>query len=65
MAAAGLPDLAQPARGGLRRPALHRQHITRWLAEMALEGTHDTVALDRVVDLGIAGIDVLGELALL
>jgi hypothetical protein len=55
-----LPDLADPAGCSLRAPALHRQHVTCRRAEVALERAQDAIALDRIVDLGIARIDVLG-----
>jgi hypothetical protein len=60
-----LPDFADPARGRLRGPALHRQHVARGRGEVALECAHDAVALDGIVDLGIAGVDILRQLALL
>ncbi len=60
-----LPDFADPPRGRLRGPALHRQHVARRRSQVALERAHDAVALDGIVDLGIAGIDILRQLALL
>jgi hypothetical protein len=64
--APGLPDLAEPARRcSLGGPALHRQHVADRRAKLPFEGTHDAIALERVIDLGIAGIDILRKLALL
>ena len=64
-AAARLPELADPAAARLRAPALHWQHIAGGRREMPLELTHDAGALDRIVDLGIARIDVVRQRAFL
>ena len=64
-AAAQFPYLAVPAGLGLRGPALHRQNVAGWLAEMTLERAHDAGTLVGIVDLGIARIHIGGQLALL
>ena len=64
-ATAQSPQFADPAGLCLRGPALHRQHVARRLAEPALGRAHDARALLRVVDPGIARVDVGRQLAFL
>ena len=69
-AAPRAPHFAQPSGFCLRAPALQRQHVTRRPAEMGIEqGQIEQVenarALGRIVDLRIAGIDVVGNETLL
>ena len=62
-AAAQLPKLADPAAARLRAPVLHRQHVAGRRGQMPLEFAHDAGALGRIVDLGIARIDVVRQRA--
>ena len=64
-AAPQLPDLADPAAARLRVPALHRQHVAGRRRELPLELAHDAGALVRIVDLGIARVDVVRQRAFL
>ena len=64
-AAAQLPKLADPAAARLRAPMLHRQHVAGRRGEMPLEFAHDAGALGRIVDLGIARVDVVRQRAFL
>ncbi len=64
-AAARAPDFAQPSRLRLRGPALQRQHKAFRLAEMTVEQFQDARALVRIVDLGIARIEIVRDQALL
>ena len=64
-AAAQRPDFAQPARPCRRICRLDRQHVAGRHRHPPLELAHDPRALDRIVDLGVAGIDVGGPFAFL
>ena len=59
------PDFAQPARPRRRIRRLDRQHVAGRHRHLPLELAHDPRALDGIVDLGVAGVDVGGPLALL
>ena len=49
----------------MRGPSLNRQHVTHGRAEWTREGAHDAPALDRIIELGIVRLDILGQLAFL
>src|SRR5262249_60514795 len=59
------PPLPDPAGRRLRRPARERPTHTRRRTKTPFERAHGAVALDGIIDLGIAGIDILGHFALL
>src|SRR5262245_20086327 len=59
------PNFAVPARRWRRRiGGLHRQYEAGRYAKLPLEFTHDAGAFRRIVDLGIAWIDVVGPVPL-
>ncbi|MCY1508738.1 hypothetical protein D9M68_430580 [compost metagenome] len=65
-AAARLPFLAHPPHAsGTRIPGLHRQHVAGRCRQAAFEDAGHAAALFGVLQLGIGGIDVLGEVCLL
>ncbi len=59
------PDFAEPARPRRRIRRLDRQHVAGRHRHPPLELAHDPRALEGIVDLGVAGVDVVGPLALL
>src|ERR1700720_1426624 len=65
MAPSRSPQLAQPSRFRLSCRGLQRQHESCRSTEMTVEQAQDARTLKRIVDLGIAEIDVLRYQALL